>query len=105
MDKINMNMVLQRENLKINPRVALQEFEANKKDIKYTRGFYVHGKTGVGKTYFVKQLLKEIGYDVVLYDSSNLRNKSIIKTISQHNMSDTNVLLMTKKKQYCNYYG
>ena len=35
----------------------------------------------------------------ILYDAGDIRNKSIIDTITNHNMPDTNVLSMFKKKK------
>jgi len=42
--------------------------------------------------------LKEINYDIIKYDAGDIRNKSIIDTITKHNMADTNVLFITSKK-------
>ena len=39
-----------------------------------------------------------MNYDIVKYDAGDIRNKSIIDTITKHNMSDKNVLSMLQKK-------
>lgn len=99
MDIINLNKILQREFEELKLRKGLQDFEKNKKDITTGRGFYVYGDPGVGKTYFVKKIVEDLGYDVIYYNSSNLRNKSIIESITKHNMSDTNILSLFKKER------
>merc|ERR1711965_313513 len=41
-----------------------------------------------------------MGYDIILFDAGDIRNKSVIDTITKYNMADTNVLSMfTKKKK------
>jgi hypothetical protein len=42
--------------------------------------------------------LKELDYDIIKYDAGDFRNKSIIDTISQHNMSDKNIMSLFNKK-------
>ena len=43
-------------------------------------------------------ILKELNFDVIRYDAGDIRNKSIIDTITTHNMSDKNVMSMFHKK-------
>jgi hypothetical protein len=62
------------------------------------KGIYVYGEPGSGKTTFVVDVLKDIGYDVIKYDAGDIRNKSIIETITKHNMADKNVISLFHKK-------
>jgi len=62
------------------------------------RGIYIYGSPGTGKTYFVKDILKKLNYDVILFDAGDFRNKTVIDTITKHNMSDTNILSLFNKK-------
>ena len=39
-------------------------------------------------------ILKKMNYDVVKYDASDIRNKSVIDNIAHHNMSDRNIMSM-----------
>ena len=39
-----------------------------------------------------------MNYDIISYDAGDIRNKSIIDTITQNNMTDINVLSLLKKK-------
>lgn len=97
MDKINFNQILNRENLYKNISSILTEFEKNKKNLQIKRGIYIYGAPGSGKTKFIHNLLLDLNYDVIIYDAGEIRNKSVIDTITQHNMSDVNVLSLFKK--------
>ena len=76
----------------------LRDFELNKSNPLLKKGIYVYGEPGTGKTTFVTNILKELDYDVVKYDAGDIRNKSIIDTITKHNMSDKNIMSMFHKK-------
>ena len=76
---------------------ALNKFQMNKLDLTQVRGIYIYGAPGSGKSRFVKDTLIKLGYDTVLYDAGDIRNKSIIETITRHNMASKNVLSMFSK--------
>jgi len=100
MDNINFNTALNRETVVSDITNFLSYFENNKKNLSIKRGIYLYGAPGSGKTYFMQELLKKLGYDIITYDAGDIRNKSIIDNITQNNMTDTNVLsLLTKKKR------
>ena len=92
MEKINLNDLLDREKLSLNIKNILSDFEKNKGNLSLKRSIYIYGTPGSGKTQFVVNLLKELNYDVIKYDAGDIRNKSIIDTITRHNMSDTTSL-------------
>jgi replication factor C subunit 1 len=98
MDKLNINEILDRQDCYNKIKLALQTFEQDKNNILSKRGIYVYGEPGTGKTTFVLNILKELNYDVVRYDAGDIRNKSIIDTITDHNMSDKNIMSMFNKK-------
>ena len=53
------------------------------------------------KTKFVHKILKDLNYDIINYDAGDIRNKSLIDTITSNNISNHSVLDMlnkTKKK-------
>jgi hypothetical protein len=79
-------------------KTFLSNFEDNKHNMLISRGIYVYGEAGVGKTHLIKQVLKEMNYDMVYYDASDVRNKTIIDGLANNNMADTNVLSMFHKK-------
>jgi DNA polymerase III delta prime subunit len=98
MDKLNINNLLEREDSSDKIKNFLKTFELEKKNPLITKGIYVYGEPGTGKTTFVMNLLKEMNYDVVKFDAGDVRNKSIIETITKHNMSDKNIMSMFHKK-------
>jgi replication factor C subunit 1 len=79
-------------------KTFLTNFEENKHNPLISRGIYVYGEAGVGKTHLIKQVLKEMNYDMVYYDASDVRNKTIIDGLANNNMANTNVLSMFHKK-------
>jgi len=101
MDCINFNKILDREVIANNIYKFLRDFELNKKDLLKKRGIYIYGESGIGKTTFVKKILKKMDYDIIYYDTSDIRNKNVIENITNNNISDTSVIsLFKKKKQY-----
>jgi hypothetical protein len=94
----NINTLLHRNDTANNIKQFLIDFENNKQNLSFKRGIYIYGNPGTGKTTFIEQILKELNYDTVKYDAGDIRNKSIIETITKHNMSDKNVLSMLQKK-------
>jgi DNA polymerase III delta prime subunit len=99
MDKININKVLNREFQETLLKKLLIDFEKNKKDILVSRGFYIYGNPGVGKTEFVKRIVRELDYDIIYYNAGDVRNKNVISSITKYNMSDTNILSLFEKKK------
>ena len=98
MEQLNFNSILERENLANEIRTILIDFEKNKKNLSIKRGIYIYGAPGSGKTHFIYKLLADLGYDIISYDAGDVRNKSIIDTITQSNMTDMNVLSLLKRK-------
>ncbi len=98
MDVINLNKILDREENAIKMKNLLVDFEKNKKDLTTKRGIYIYGEPGTGKTQFAINVLKELNYDIVKYDAGDIRNKSIMETITNHNMSDKNIMASFYKK-------
>ena len=98
MDQLNLNLILNREECEKKLIDTLQYFEENKSNLQTSRGIFVYGSPGCGKSCFVNLVLKKLGYDIIKYDAGDVRNKSIIENITKHNMSDTNVLSLFQKK-------
>ena len=98
MDQLNLNLILDREESEKKLIDALQYFEENKQSLLTSRGIFVYGSPGSGKSRFVELILKKLQYDIIRYDAGDVRNKSIIENITKHNMADTNVLSLFQKK-------
>jgi len=97
MELIDINNELNRNELSENIKNIIINFEKNKNNLTTKRGIYLYGNPGTGKTIFIEGILKSINYDIIKYDAGDIRNKSIIDTITKHNMSDKNVLSMLQK--------
>lgn len=96
--KIGSQSYILRENEKVKFKEYMKQFEENRNNLLVKRGIYVYGEPGTGKTSFVTETLKEMNYDIVNYDAGDVRNKTIIETITQHNMSDRNIMSMFQGK-------
>jgi len=92
-----MNSLLDRNSIEMELIQSLNYFEENKNNVLTKRGIYIYGSPGSGKSYFVKSVLKKLNYDVINFDAGDIRNKSVIETITKHNMSDVNILSLFKK--------
>ena len=99
MEHLNINAILNRENESKLLYDILNTFEKDKHLMHTARGIYIYGSPGTGKTYFVKEILKKMNYDIILFDAGDFRNKTIIDAITKHNMSDTNILSLFNKKK------
>ena len=98
MEQLNINKILNRLEEEKIIKEALTYFENNKSNLLTKRGIYVYGSPGSGKTMFIEKILEDLNYDVIKFDAGDVRNKSIIETITKHNMSDKNIISMFKKE-------
>jgi dephospho-CoA kinase len=98
MQNININNIFDRDKIANEIKSLLLSFDDNCKNIKFKKGIYVYGSPGSGKSEFVMKLLKELNYDVIKYDAGDVRNKSLIDTITSNNISNRNVLQMMTKQ-------
>lgn len=93
----NINKILGREEIANQIKKILNDFDENCKNVNYNKGIYIYGASGTGKTHFIMKLLEEMNYDIIRYDAGDVRNTSLIDTITSNNMSCRNVLHMMKK--------
>jgi hypothetical protein len=70
----------------------------NKNDLTIKKGIYLYGASGTGKTTFIKNILNDLNYDIILYNSCDVRNKKSIENITKYNISDINVASMFNTK-------
>tara|TARA_B100000902_G_C27316757_1_gene921795 strand:- start:1594 stop:2883 length:1290 start_codon:yes stop_codon:yes gene_type:complete len=99
MEQLNITKILDRESCEKIVIDFLNTFEKKKHILTTKRGVYLYGTPGSGKTYFIKSILKKLNYDIITFDAGDVRNKTIVDTITNHNMSDTNVLSLFKKEK------
>jgi len=98
MNCLNLNSILNREESVCTIKECLQLFSKNTNNLTIKKGIYIYGSPGSGKTEFITNILKEMDYDIIKYDAGDFRNKSIIDTISKHNMSDKNIMNLFQGK-------
>lgn len=98
MEQLDLNVILDRKKEEKLLKDSLVYFENNKTKFNTYRGIYVYGSPGSGKTHFVKKILNSMNYDIISYDTGDIRNKNIIETIAQQNMSDISIISMFNKK-------
>jgi DNA polymerase III delta prime subunit len=91
---IPIDAILEREHIANEIAQLLSKFDENCNNLNYKKGIYIYGSPGCGKTQFVTTLLKTLNYDMVKYDAGDIRNKSLIDTITCNNISQCNVLNM-----------
>lgn len=70
----------------------LRKFNTHKDNPIYKKGIYIYGAPGCGKTTFVTDILKQLNYDIIQYDAGDVRNKSLIDSITQNAISTNNVM-------------
>ena len=98
MEQLNLDAILGRTGIASDISELLRQFELNKHDIARKRGIYVYGRPGCGKSVFVRGILERLGYDIIWYDAGDIRNKTIIETITKHNMGDRSVMSLFERK-------
>ena len=95
-----LNEIFDRKIIEKGIKDILLNFDTSCNEINFKKGIYLYGSPGAGKTFFISQILKDIGYDMIKYDAGDIRNKSLIETITSNNISSRNVLdLMTRKQR------
>jgi len=95
----NINTLLNRNDTETKIKDILNTFQEKCYDATFKKGFYIYGAPGTGKTQFVTNILKDLGYDIIKYDAGDIRNRSLIDTITSNNVSTRNVLDMMYKKE------
>ena len=98
MNALPLNTILNREQTETQIREILASFDSRVHDIQFKKGIYIYGSPGTGKTQFVMNLLKSMNYDVINYDAGDVRNKTLVDTITSNNVSRCNVLNMMRGK-------
>lgn len=99
MEHLNINKLLNREKIIQQIKDKLKSFDENSKNMSLNRGIYIYGSPGSGKTYLIKEICKELDYDVISYNAGEIRNKNVINEITKYNMSNVNVVTMFQKKK------
>lgn len=97
MDNFDIDEILERNKIKKDIINYIKLIETQN-DLILKKGFYIYGNSGVGKTEFIKRILKSLNYDILYYDASDVRNKQMIENITKDNLGDKNIISMFNKK-------
>jgi DNA polymerase III delta prime subunit len=76
----------------------LCRFQEIRQDIDQKKGVYLYGASGIGKTQFILSIVRKMGYDPILYDAGDVRNKSFMDSIASQYLSTNNVLQLFRKQ-------
>ena len=98
MQNLPINTLLNRDMKAAQLKDFLLLFEEKKTESGLKRGVYIFGEPGTGKTCFVLKCLKEMNYDTVFYDASDIRNKLVLEDMNKQNMADKSVFSLMQKK-------
>jgi hypothetical protein len=82
--------ILQREKLKEEIKNTIFSYKL-KENIK--KNIFIYGDCGIGKSFFISNIINEINYDMLLCDNTE-RNKTYIENIVNGNISNQNVINM-----------
>jgi len=93
------NIILERQETEKKIKEFLHNFHENSDNLMFKKGIYLYVSSGSGKTHFINNILKEMNYDIIKYDAGDVRNKSLIETITSNNISNRNVLNMMKREE------
>jgi len=95
----DINTILNRTQVENQVKDILNNFNKEMNNVNFKKGIYIYGAPGSGKTTFITNILKELNYDIIKYDAGDVRNKNLIETITNNNISNRNVLDLMNRKQ------
>lgn len=93
MEEIDIDTILERNTIKEKIYDFLDNYDETTKS-----GIYLYGESSIGKTLFIKNLLKE-KYSILYLDSLDLRNKNKIENFKVNNMSQNTIMNSFNKKK------
>lgn len=94
--EVNWNELLNRNSQAEEIKNFLKNIDIS--NINSKRGIYLYGNSGIGKTIFMENILKEMNYNIIYYDVGDIKNKSILDEITNNNISSNSVISMFHKK-------
>ena len=99
----NLNKILDREKTKEDIINCINEIDSNLKILNYKSVLFVSGPIGCGKSTFVNDILIELNYDIINFETEQNRNSSNFDFIKSFNLPTNNVLKLMngEKKKNC----
>lgn len=97
MKQINYIDLFNREKEKNKVLTFLKEFSEN--DLTSSKGLYILGPPGCGKTSFIKDIIPIDEFDIITYDAGDVRTKTAIPDMLGMNNSNVNIMNLFFKKR------
>lgn len=97
MKQIDFVDLFDRQNERKEIDIFLNNFDVN--NLQQSKGLYLIGKPGCGKTEFIKSVISNEKYDTIFYDANDTRTKTAIPSIIGDRTSNINVLGMFYRKK------
>jgi hypothetical protein len=92
------NKILDRNEIIDELTQYLSSFIENTNNFLFKRGIYIYGNVGIGKTKLIYNLFKKLNYDILYFNSTDIRTKQNLNYITNSCMSDKNIMDMFNKK-------
>lgn len=67
-------------------------------EVNEKKGIFIIGNNGVGKTTFIKNLLRKNNMDSIYFDGTDIRSNNFIENLYENNSSNMNVISLFNKK-------
>uniref|UniRef100_A0A6C0HRZ9 AAA+ ATPase domain-containing protein n=1 Tax=viral metagenome TaxID=1070528 RepID=A0A6C0HRZ9_9ZZZZ len=61
------------------------------------QNLFIYGESGVGKTFLIKKIIKDLGHDILYYNNIDVRNKTAMDNISSEFKGNQNVIQLFHK--------
>jgi hypothetical protein len=97
MDKIDINDLLNRTDLINNIITTINYIEENKNLNNIKKCIYIHGNSGVGKSYLINQILLKLNYNTIDYNIFSLKYKNIDDFFNEYNNKTIDILNVFNK--------
>lgn len=94
MESMVVNAVLGRAEQENALGKAIENIRASSVEPKISRGVFVRGPPGCGKTQFVLGGLRNLGYDPMVLGAGSSRNKEVIESLTEGNIAQRSVMNM-----------
>ena len=94
MEGLDINNIFGREQLENELGQEIARIRENPTDLRLSKGVFVTGPAGCGKTTFVLNALERLGYDAMVIDAGDVRNKECMEGLASGNIAERSVLSM-----------
>lgn len=96
MEGLDLSKAFKLETLEKDLGRAVHNIRQNPGDHLLSKGVFVSGKPGCGKTTFVLNAVRKMGYDAMVIGSGDVRNKETIESLADGNVAERSVISMFK---------